>query len=276
VARPLEGRRALVVGGGQKPEGEPVGIGRAVALTYAREGAQVVIGDIDEKSAAATVRMIEEEGGRAWAVAADIRSEPDTARLADQAVSLMGGLNALHNNVGVIQVGPHRDAPMVDLTEDAWRAMIDTNLKGMWLTCKHVLPIMSAAGYGSIVNVSSIASVVGGKYELYSAYRMSKAGVNALTNLVAMEGAAKGVRANALLVGAIDTAASGSSDVDLYGGEDVSLEVRRQASVRDIPLGRRGTGWDVARASAFLASDAANYITGAYLPVDGGQSARVR
>lgn len=269
----LEGKRALVIGGGQSGEGEPVGIGRATAIQFAREGAIVTIADANLESAEGTAAIIRGEGGTAFTREADIRSEVAVEALAAAAAKSMGGIDILQNNVGAAAYEGVPDKDMLELDVDTFTGIIDLNLKGMWLTCKHVVPIMRAQGHGVITNISSISSVMGGRYDDYAAYRISKGGVNVLTNILAMQNGRYGIRANALLVGPIETAGSHINN-DLRG---LDRNERRKSMIAGAPLDQRpGSGWDVAFASVFLGSDEASFITGANLPVDGGLSARVR
>ena len=260
----LGGRVAIVVGAGQTP-GETIGNGRATAVLFAREGARVMLVDRDLGSARETERMITDEGGTAFSVEADVTSEDDVAGLPKACVELFGRIDILHNNVG-IGLG---DGPVTRLSEEAWDRIIDTNLKSMFLTCKHVLPVMREQGSGCIINISSVASIA--SLPLL-AYKVSKAGVNALTQQVAMGAARHGIRVNAILPGLMNTpmaieswVAAGASREDIIAARDAQ-----------VPLGgRQGTAWDVAHAALFLASDEARFITGVLLPVDGGQSIKI-
>jgi NAD(P)-dependent dehydrogenase (short-subunit alcohol dehydrogenase family) len=264
MAGRLDGCVAVVVGGGQTP-GETIGNGRATAITFAREGAKVVVVDRELGSAEETVEMIHEAGGEATAHSADITDLESCASIPTMATATYGGLDILHNNVG-IGAG---DAPAVHVDEDAWQRIFDVNLSAMWRTCKAVIPVMRAAGHGSIINISSIASICSTNT---AAYQISKAGVNALTQHLAMGGARHGIRVNAVLPGLMHTpmAIEGISAARHIDKEQLIAE--RDASV---PLGKRmGTGWDVANAALFLASDEARFVTGVLLPVDGGQSVR--
>ena len=157
------------------------------------------------------------------------------------------------------------------VTEANWQLLMDINLKGMFLTIKHVLPVMRAQGAGVIINISSTASLCTRPTML--AYKTSKAAINAMTQNLAIENAEYGVRVNAILPGLMDTPMAIERRVAERG---VSREIIRQERDEDVPLCQKmGTGWDVAAAAAFLASDDARYITGVLLPVDGGLSARV-
>jgi NAD(P)-dependent dehydrogenase (short-subunit alcohol dehydrogenase family) len=176
----------------------------------------------------------------------------------------MGRIDILHNNVGA----PIMGSPL-DLDEAAWHKAIDINLTSAYLTCKWVLPVMLHQGRGVIINISSIAAVRHTGYP-YSAYYASKAGLNHFTASLAIEYAAQGIRANVIMPGLMDTphiyqAISGQHDTH-----------ERMVTERNAlcPMGRMGTGWDIAKAAAFLASDEAQYITGVCLPVDGGYSVR--
>jgi NAD(P)-dependent dehydrogenase (short-subunit alcohol dehydrogenase family) len=265
MAGRVEDKVAVVVGAGQTP-GDTIGNGRATSLLLAREGARVVCVDRTLESAEETVELIAGEGGTAVAVRADITKEADCEALAAAAVEAFDRIDILVNNVG-IGTG---DSSVTKLTEHAWDLIFTVNLKGMWLTCKHVLPIMRQQRAGAIVNISSLAAVASAPM---LAYKTSKAGVNSLTESLAAGNAKHGIRANAIMPGLMDTpmAIVGHSEA---GGIDPD-ELRR---VRDsaVPLGgKMGTAWDVAQAVLFLASDDARFITGAILPVDGGQSIRV-
>lgn len=261
----LSGQVAVVVGAGQTP-GSTIGNGRATSLLLAREGAVVLAVDRDLASAEETVAMIEAEGGTAAAHRADITVEDDCRGIAETVIDRYGRVDILVNNVG-IGTG---DRGATKLTEETWDRIHDVNLKGMWLTCKHVLPLLRTQGSGAVVNVSSVASVcsVG-----FLAYKTSKAGVNALTHQLAMTSAKRGVRVNAVLPGLMDTPMAIEGISAAAGIEPDDLRAMRDAQV---PLGaHQGTAWDVAEAVLFLASERGRFITGVCLPVDGGQHARI-
>lgn len=256
---------ALVVGGGQTP-GETIGNGRAISVLFAREGASVVVADRILERAEETVAEIAEAGGTAVAVAGDVTSSQDCEAMVAATTDAFGRLDVLVNNVGI---GAGDRGP-VGLDEAVWDRIQDVNLKGMFLTCKHALPVMRAQGRGAIVNISSVAATcsVG-----LLAYKTSKAGVNALTHAVAMGNASHGIRVNAIMPGLMDTPMAVDALAEAIGADRADVAARRAAQV---PLGQQqGTAWDVAHAALFLACDESRFVTAAVLPVDGGQSARI-
>ncbi len=261
----LKDKTAIVVGAGQTP-GDSIGNGRATAVLFAREGARVLLVDRNLESALETKSMIEQEGGTATAFEADVTRESDCSSLVQACLSAYGRVDILHNNVG-IGTG---DAGPTHLSEESWHRILDVNLKSVFLTCKHVLPVMREQRSGSIINISSVAAVcsVG-----MLAYKTSKAGVNALTHSLAMGNARYGIRVNAIMPGLMNTpmAIEGISRA-----RDIPKEQLIRERDAQVPLGgKMGTAWDVAYAALFLASDEAKFVTGVLLPVDGGQSARV-
>ena len=253
-----------VIGGGQTP-GATVGNGRAAALLYAREGGRVLVADRDLASAEETARIISDEGGTAHPVLVDVKEEDDLRAMVSTCLGLWGQIDVLHNNVGISQAGG--DAPIDEITPEAFTHVIEVNLRGMVLACKHVLPVMRAGGGGVIINVGSIASRIDFPWV---AYKTSKAGVLALTEHLAIRNADMGVRANAILPGLVDTPMA----VEKYLRDGVSRDAVVAQRADQVPLKGRspGTAWDVAYAALFLASDEASFITGVSLTVDGGQT----
>ena len=260
----LQGRVALVVGAGQSP-GETMGNGRATSLLFAREGAMVIAVDRDAVSAEETVAMIHGEGGQAMAVEADVKVEESLKVAVDKCLRQHGGIDILHNNVGISLAGG--DAEITEITVEAFDHCVAVNLRGMVLACKHVLPSMRERGKGVITNISSLAAW--SAYPLV-AYKTTKSAVIALTEQLAIQNAKFGIRANVILPGLMDTPMAVDTRVRVLGKSREQIAADRGAKV---PLGRKmGTGWDVAHAALFLASDDAGFITGAALPVDGGTS----
>ena len=257
----LEGRTAVVVGGGQS-EGQGVGNGRAVALTFAREGATVMVADRDLAAAETTAELIRAEGFLAATAQVDITVEDQVAALTDAARSQLGRVDVLHNNVGIVAGGT---TDQID--EARWRLAFDVNLTGMWLTLKHLLPVMREQGSGSVINVSSLASFGAGASAI--GYSASKAAVNSMSRSLALEYAPHGVRINVLAPGMIDTPMGVDTVARSTGRPRDEVAAERAAL---IPMGHQGTAWDVANAAVFLASDEAAFITGVVLPVDGGST----
>lgn len=211
--------------------------------------------------------MIRDEGGKASVHVSDIVSEAACSALADAAMkTFRGRIDILHNNVG-IGAG---DTTPTRLTEEAWDRIIDVNLKAMWLTCKHVVPVMRDQGSGSIVCISSVASVAAAGN--LTAYKISKAGVNALVHSLASTNARHGVRVNAILPGLIDTPMAVDAVARTTGR---SRDEVASARAGRVPLRHQGSAWDVAHAALYLASDEAAFVTGVLLPVDGGQCTMV-
>ena len=260
----LENRVCVVVGAGQTP-GETIGNGRAAAITYAREGAQLLLVDHIEERAAETQSMIEEEGFEALTLAADVTAEAGCKAVNDEACERFGRIDVLHYNVGK-SLG---DAEVTTLALENWSGIMTLNLTGYYLTCKHVLPTMRAQQSGVIIGISSMAAHGA---HMNMTYGVSKAGMNSLTKSMAIHNAPHGIRVNAIMPGLMDTPMA----IERRAREqDRSREDIRAERARQVPLLRRqGTGWDVANAALFLASDDARYITGVCLPVDGGLSAR--
>jgi len=262
----LADKVAIVVGAGQTP-GETIGNGRATSILFAREGARVMLVDRRLDSAEETEKMIRDAGGDAFAFEADVTREADCSALAKACVDQFGRIDILHNNVGI---GLGGDGSVVKISEEAWNRMLNVNLKSMLLTCKHVLPVMREQRSGVITNISSVASIASINMV---AYKVSKAGVNALTQQIAGANAKYGIRCNAILPGLMNTPMAIEGFAEAFGAPREEVVRRRDELV---PLGaKQGTGWDIAHAALFLASDDAKFITGVLLPVDGGQSIKV-
>ena len=255
----LKGKVAIVSGAGSVGPGW--GNGKATSVLFAREGAKVVAVDIN-LSAAEETRRISDEGGECFAFEADVSRSDRVRAMVGRCVEKFGRVDVLQNNVGIVQVG----GP-VETSEDQWDRLLEVNLKSMFLTCREVLPIMERQGGGVIVNVSSIAST---RYTGYpsAAYSASKGAVNQLTQNIAVQYAPKGIRANCVLPGLMNTPMITEPLKDAYGSGGAEEMVRKRDAT--VPMGRMGDAWDVAYASLFLASEEARYITGALLVVDGG------
>lgn len=257
----LKGKIAIVVGGGQQP-GETMGNGRATCLRFAEEGATVLVVDNNLEWADQTVRMIKDKGGEASPLSADITREADCKSIADTCLARYGRIDILHNNVGRAR----GDKGTADLEAQMWDELMSMNIRGMFLTIKHVLPVMRRQKSGTIVNISSINSIVAAPM---LTYRVSKGAVNSLTQHVAHENAPFGIRCNAILPGLMNTPMA----IERRARErNISRDQVRAERAAQVPLAvaEAGNAFDVANAAVFLASDEARYITGVLLPVDGG------
>jgi 3-oxoacyl-[acyl-carrier protein] reductase len=249
-SRMLLDRVAIVTGSGQ-------GIGRGVALCLARAGAHVVIADQAAERIALAAAAVRQLGVQTLEIPTDVSRSDDVRRMVQQTIERFGKIDILVNNAGRVVV-----KPMVEQSEEDWDRVVDVNLKGVFLCCRHVIPEMISWKSGTIVNIASIAAFhVTVPHVPYAA---SKAGVVALTRDLAYEVARYGIRVNAIAPGPIETPMS----------QAVSAE-QRQAITRTVPLGRIGQPEDIGQAAAFLVSDAASFITGATLPVSGGSDLKV-
>lgn len=257
---------AIVVGAGQTP-GETIGNGRAIATTFAREGADVLCVDRVAERADETVASISEAGGTATAFVADVTDSEQCAAIVAAAVERWGRIDALVNVVGI---GGRGDGPAHSADADAFERIMDVNVTAMWRTCREVLPVMREQRRGAIVNISSAASVAGG---FQVAYEVSKAAVNRLTTSIAQANASRGVRCNAIALGLVDTPMA-VGGIAAASGRPID-EVRAERDARVPLLGGMGTAWDAANAALFLASDESRFVTGVVLPVDGGTTIRI-
>jgi NAD(P)-dependent dehydrogenase (short-subunit alcohol dehydrogenase family) len=251
----LSGKVAIVAGAASSGPG--VGIGKATAMLFAREGAKVLLVNRSEQRANSLRAEIEQEGGECAIYAGDVTRAEDVERMVGTAMERFGRLDILHNNAGIGAPGT-----VVSVTEEVWNNAVNANMKGAMLCCKYAIPRMVESGGGSIINVSTLAAVQGFRRGNvgFAAYSATKAGLIGLTLSVAADYAADGIRANCLLVGMANTPAMAR-----FGEE--ARERRRLA----VPLKTEGTAWDAAWAAVYLASDEARWVTGASLPVDGGQ-----
>jgi len=262
----LQDKVAVVVGAGQGP-GEGMGNGRATALRFVEEGAKVLAVDLDLASANATAELARGKG-ECVAFGADVTKEATLAAAIAFAKERWGRIDILHNNVGVSIAGG--DASPLEITEAAFDRICAINLRGTIMACKHALPLMRQARSGVIINISSVAA-----WEDYPTvgYKATKAALIAYTQQLAIQNASFGVRANVILPGLMDTPMAVDTRARVSGKSRAEVAALRNAKV---PLrNRMGTAWDVANAALFLASDEANFITGAALPVDGGALVRI-
>lgn len=258
----LDGKCALVMGAGSAGPGWSNG--KAAAVQFAREGAQVVCFDVNKDAAEETAEIIRSEGGKAVAVAGDAACSQDVKDAVGTCLSVFGTLGVLHNNVGIVVNGG-----VVDLPEEEWDRVFSINLKSCFLSMKYGIPAMVENGGGAVVNVSSISSIrfLG---TAYASYYTSKAAMNHLTRVTAAEFAAKQVRVNAILPGLMDTPMAVLSAIKNHGVASEEIDAAWRKKAERIPMGWMGDAWDVAKAAVFLASDDARFITGATLVVDGG------
>jgi NAD(P)-dependent dehydrogenase (short-subunit alcohol dehydrogenase family) len=239
--------------------GAASGIGRESALLFAKEGARVVVADLDEKAGGAVADAIAAAGGEAVAVRCDVAKSDDVRAAVDTAERRFGALHVLFNNAGIF---PAQDGSPVDTPEDVWDQVMLVNLKGVFLGCKHGIPALLRAGGGSIVNTASFVAVMGAATSQV-AYTASKGGVLAMTREIAVEYARRGIRANALCPGPVNT--------PLLAELLAKPEARARRFVH-IPMGRLAEAPEIARAALFLASDESSYVNGTTFLADGGIS----
>src|SRR5271166_4088026 len=262
----LKGKIAMVVGAGSIGPGW--GNGKATAVIFAREGAAVFCVDRNASAAEETVKIISGEGGKASAFTADVSRAGDVEAMVAACLKTHGRIDVLDNNVGIAEMGS-----VVEVTEASWDQVFAVNLKSAFLAMKHVIPVMVRQGGGSIINISSIASIrhLGLSYVSYGA---TKAAMNQMTRTTAVEFAPKHVRVNAILPGLMKTPMVEHSAglAASYSGGDI--EAMWRARDAQVPMGHMGDAWDVANAALFLASDESRYITGIELVVDGGLTCR--
>ncbi len=256
----LSGRVVFVAGGGSAGPGWS--IGRAACVTYARLGAAVCVADRDAASAGETTALILAEGGTAATFVGDVALEDDVRRLFAEARARFGAIDVLHHNVGIGKTG----GPLETTADDLDRIHA-VNVRSLLLCAQQVLPDMVQCGRGSVIAISSVAGM---RYVGYPhlAYSVTKAAVTQFTRMLAQQYAPHGIRANTVVPGLIDTPRIAGTVAKMFSG--TSLDDARAARARQVPMGRMGTAWEVAHACAFLASDAAAYVTGTELVVDGG------
>lgn len=261
----LKNKVAIVTGAGSVGPGW--GNGKATAVLFAREGAKVLAVDNNPDAADETRKIIEQEGGECRTQQTDVSKAEQVETMVNRCMEIYGKVDILHNNVGIIHVG----GP-VDISEEQWDQLFAINVKGMFLTCKYVLPIMESQSKGVIVNISSFAAI---RYTGYPAvsYHASKGAVNQLTQSIAIQYAPMGIRANTILPGFMNTPMIVEPLKDTYGTGGVQEMIRKRDAM--VPMGKMGTGWDVAYAALFLASEESRYITGIELLVDGGLTCKV-
>ena len=252
----VEGKVAIVTGAGSTP-GPGIGTGKATAVVLAREGASVLLVDLHPERAEQTRQMIEEEGGKAIVCAADVTQAAACEAMVRAAIDAFGTVDILVNNIGLAALGT-----VVDTTEEAWDRALDVNLRTAFLASKYAVPVMAGKGAGAIVNVASISAVRGDGTVAYSA---AKGGLIAMTVDMAYSHGRQGIRVNAIAPGHITTPMVLSVSAPGARAEFMNT-MRSEAGL----LGTPGTGWDVAWAAAFLASDEARWITGVTLPVESG------
>lgn len=260
MADRLKDKIVLLFGAGSSGDGW--GNGKATAALFAQEGARVVGVDLSLPAVEETRARVAEMGHEMDALCADVTQAAQVEAAVAYTLERHGRIDVLHNNVGVTRMGDP-----IELTEEDWQFSLDTNLTGVFLTCKHVLPVMKAQRSGAIVNISSLASIQINRMP-YFGYYASKAGLNHFTRALAVNYAPFGIRANAVLPGVIDTPLIYKQISTEYETVEDMIKARNAAS----PMGRMGDAWDVAYASLFLASDEAKYVTGVCIPVDGGKS----
>jgi len=264
MAGRLQGKVAIITGAGSIGEG--IGNGKATAIVFAREGAQVMLVDLSLDAGEETRSVIEGEGGECIVFQADVSSSQDCEAIVDQCHRAFGRVDILHNNVGIEEAGG-----LEETSEASWDKTLNVNLKSMFLMCKQVIGPMQEQGSGAIINISSI-NAIRTLPALSLAYGVSKAGVIAFTREIAIEFAAAGIRANAILPGMMQTPFVTASLTDAYGGDISDMTSKRDALC---PTGKQGEGWDVANLALFLASEDAKYITGTSMVVDGAQTCRI-
>ena len=249
MAGRVEGKVALVTGGAS-------GIGRATALAFAREGAKLVIADMNEEGGQQTVHMITENGGEATFIRTDVSQAVEVQALISKAVETYGRLDCAHNNAGI--AGGVR-ALTAEYPEERWQQVIAVNLTGVWFCMKYEIPQMLTQGGGAIVNTASALGLVGGRGT--AAYVASKHGVVGLTKTAALEYAQQGIRVNCVCPGAIQTPMTDRAWSD---------PGRRARVIASEPIGRIGKPEEIAEAVVWLCSDAASFVTGHAMSVDGG------
>jgi NAD(P)-dependent dehydrogenase (short-subunit alcohol dehydrogenase family) len=258
MADRMRDKVALVWGAGSAGPGW--GNGKASAVLYAREGAQLVAVDVRETAAQETADIVAAEGGTAIAFGGDVTDETQVQRIVALTLARFGRIDVLHNNVGITDIGE-----LEDITKERWQRVMDINLTGAMLATKAVVPAMLRQGGGAIVNISSTAAVHINDYRYFS-YSASKAGLNHLTRALAVRYARDHIRVNAIMPGLMNTPLIHRQIAGAYSDTDAMIAARDAKS----PMGRMGDAWDVAKAALFLASDEAAYITGVCLAVDGG------
>jgi NAD(P)-dependent dehydrogenase (short-subunit alcohol dehydrogenase family) len=247
----FEGKVSVVTGAGS-------GIGRATALAFAREGASVAVADILEQDNQETARMIMDLGGHALAITCDVARNDDVRRALDETVKTFGRLDFAFNNAGI----EYALKPAAEITEEEWDRIIDIDLRGVFLCMKHEIPLMLKQGGGAIVNTSSGAGVKG--FKGGAAYVAAKHGVVGLTKAAALDYAQSNIRINAVCPGIIDT-----SMMQRFSG---GTPEGRQTVIAQEPVGRMGTPDEIAAAVVWLCSDAASFVVGSAMVVDGGQT----
>lgn len=249
----LASKVALITGAGS-------GIGRESALLFAKEGAAIVVVDVNEKGGAETVSMVESAGGKAVYVHADISKAADCAKMVQVAEERFGKLNVLFNNAGIMR---HDDDDAVNTEEAVWDLTMNINLKGVYLGCKYGIPALRRAGGGSIINTASFVAIVGAATPQL-AYTASKGGVLALTRELAVVHARENIRVNALCPGPLRTELLMSF---------LNTPEKKQRRLVHVPMGRFGEAKEMAYATLYLASDESSYVTGTDFMVDGGLTA---
>jgi NAD(P)-dependent dehydrogenase (short-subunit alcohol dehydrogenase family) len=251
VSGRLEGKVALITGAGS-------GMGRTAVVRFAREGARVVACDVDLESARESVAMAESAGGRALAVKADVSKEAEVREAVKAGIKAYGKLDVLYNNAGIF---PSTDHSVVDTDEAVWDKVLAVNVKGVYLVCKHGIPELLAAGGGSVINVASFVALVGCTVP-QDAYTASKGAVIALTKSLAVQFGPKGIRANAICPGPIET--------PLLTAWLLKEPAEKAKRLNRIPMARFGKSEDIVNTALYLASDESSWTNGAALVVDGG------